>query len=90
MARRVWRVFLPSGYKFCDQYQRRGTMFVSGREFVPVQKCFKRVVEQSRYRHYKFVLVARIIAKTVTSLLPQPSVLAFRYFIMFQSLSQVQ
>jgi hypothetical protein len=75
VARRVWHVFLQSRYKFCGHYERRGTMLVSGREFIPVQKCFKRVVARSRYRHYGFVFVAEVKAKTVTSLLPQPSVL---------------
>ena len=68
-------MFLRSGYRFCDQYERRGTMIISGREFFPVQICFKRVLARSRFRHFGFVLVAEAKAKTVTSLLPQPSVL---------------
>ena len=73
-------MFLPSGYKFCGHYERRGTKMISERYFIPVQKCFKRVVARSRYRHYGFVLVAEVKAKTVTSLLPQPSVLVVSNF----------
>ena len=62
VARRVWRVFLPSGYKFyCVHCACRGTKLISGREIVPVREVYKWALAQCRgislSRRQKIVMV---------------------------------
>ena len=66
-ARRVWHVFLPSGYKFCELYEFRGTSLLGSRKQVKVYKVYCGHWRDRGISYYKSVKGAGVRAKTVTN-----------------------
>ena len=102
-ARRVWHVFLPSGYKFYRSWACHGTKLLSGTNLSRCNKCYKMgtgavsrynlsrsqntitvqdlncgQVRVSGCKFWQDLSWEQSFAKTMTSPLIIPSVLAFR------------
>jgi hypothetical protein len=83
VARRARRGFCQLWQELVELFEYRGTMPISGREFIPVQSWFKRALARSRYAYSKSVWGAEAKAKTMTSLFTLLTVLSVGFWRLF-------
>ena len=77
--------FLPSGYKFCELYECRGTRLIGSRLQVKVTEVFCGYWRGRGISYYKSVKEVGAKAKTMTNNLPILSVLAVAFILEYQS-----